>query len=73
MPSPESELQVELQQLRIVAVRRLRELLEKECSAPILDVARKMLADLAPPQPAARRAPPIVTDLPFPPGDEPAE
>jgi len=73
MTSLDEELRHELQQLRIVAVRRLRELLEKECTAAILDVARKMLADLAPPPPAARRAPPIVTDLPFPPQDEPPE
>lgn len=69
----DDELREELMRLRVVAVRRLRELLEGDCSAPLLDVARKMLADLAPPQPAARRAPPIVADLPFPPHDEPAE
>lgn len=64
----DEELQQELQRLRLATVRRLRERLEdpEETATPsYLEVARKLVADLAPPAPAARRLPAITDDLPF--------
>jgi hypothetical protein len=68
-----STLENELERLRIAMVRRLCERLEdpSETATPAyLDVARKMVADLMAPQPAAPRAEPVVWNLPFPGEDE---
>lgn len=62
-----SDLHDELDLLRAALARRLRERLDTEGPVPpsYLDVVRKFLLDQMPKN-TARRAPPIVTGLPFP-------
>lgn len=62
------DLAAELDALKVVLARRIRERLDAEKSPPpaFLDVARRFLLDNTPKATRAPLAPPLVTDLPFP-------